>query len=403
MATTKTQKPIKINLPEYHSGQEAVVAELTRFSVICTGRRWGKTTAMVRIIIEHMLAGKSVGLWIPDFQTYLEPYWHLLTTILPPELITKLNGQQHIIRLATGGMLRIFTAEKEDSGRSMKFDLVVIDEAALVQKIVKMWNAVIRPTIIDTGGSAIFTSTPRGKDGFWQLSELRFTDPRWSLHHARTIDNPHLPQEERDEIEALPRNNPIVRQEYYAEFIQEGGSVYPAQIVWEPNDIDYDAYVRIGIDLAKMSDYTVVSIWDDQNRQLAMHRWNQQSWEAIVDKIVLILSKWRNADVIVDATGVGNAVCDQIEEHLPALSYDRFIFTMTSRNRILENLALHMDDSNCCWLEDDIQKSELEGFRRLMKSGRVVLECSAPHDDTVMAAAMALSLDIPQKYEGLLN
>lgn len=400
---TKRPKKINLNLPEYHPGQQSIVDSLSRFSVICTGRQWGKTTLMVRLAVEAMLKGKKVGLWLPDFQTYLEPYWERLMEVLPKELITKASTQQHVIRLLNKGSLHIFTCEKKRAGQGHTLDLALIDEAATIKTIVEMWNKTIEPTIRIRRGKAIFTSTPDGRDGFWQLSERRHTDDEWSLHHARTIDTPYLEDDERQKILALPRNNAAVRQEYWAEFIEEGGSVYPVQIVWEPNDIDYTQAVRIGIDLAKMSDYTVISIWDDQNRQLELHRWNQQSWESIVDKIVYILSKWRNADVIIDGTGVGNPVCDQIEEKMPHLTFDRFIFTQTSRNRILEGLALYMDDQACQWLDDDIQKSELEGFRRLMRNGRVCLESSAPHDDTVMAAAMALSLDIPQVYAGLLN
>lgn len=399
----KTKTKIRVNLPEYHPGQQRIVDNLTRFSVICTGRQWGKTTLLVRIAVEHMLAGKKVGLWLPTLGEYLEPYWERFMEVIPKELIVKASTQSHAIRLINGASLHIFTCEKKRAGQGHTLDLALVDEAATVKDILEKWNKIIMPTLAIRGGTAILTSTPNGRDGFWQLSELRHTNPLWSLHHAPTFDTPYLLDEERAIYLALPRENSIVRQEYYAEFIEAGGSVYPPQLVWEPNEIDYDAYVRIGIDLAKMSDYTVVSIWDDQNRQLAMHRWNQQSWEAIVDKIVSILTRWRNADVIIDGTGVGNPVCDQIEEKLPSLTFERFIFTQTSRNRILENLALHMDDKNCCWLDDDIQKSELEGFRRLMRNGRVVLECSAPHDDTVMAGAMALSLNIPQVYQGLLN
>jgi hypothetical protein len=47
----------------------------------------------------------------------------------------------------------------------------VVDEAALVPSDV--WNFILRPTIAQTMGSAVFISTPKGRNWFYDLCSAR--------------------------------------------------------------------------------------------------------------------------------------------------------------------------------------------------------------------------------------
>ncbi len=117
--------------------------------------------------------------------------------------------------------------ENERAGRSRKYHVALIDEAAFTKNnMMKIWQTAIKPSLLDYQGSCIVASTPNGIDTdnfFYNIC----TDPQhgFMTYHAPTHTNPYLPAEELEKLER--ENHPLVyKQEYLAEFIDWGGEAF---------------------------------------------------------------------------------------------------------------------------------------------------------------------------------
>ena len=60
----------------------------------------------------------------------------------------------------TGSLISLKGCENYDSLRGVGINFLVIDESADVSEIA--WTAILRPTLADTKGRALFAGTPKG-------------------------------------------------------------------------------------------------------------------------------------------------------------------------------------------------------------------------------------------------
>src|SRR5579875_3415693 len=117
-----------------------------RFKAIRCGRRWGKTTYGEIVACEAALEGKTVGYFVPTYKFQTEVY-NDITRYLAPVIVSSSKMEQ-VIRLITGGRIDFWTLEDERAGRSRKYHLVIIDEAAFSKpETMDTWERSIKPTL----------------------------------------------------------------------------------------------------------------------------------------------------------------------------------------------------------------------------------------------------------------
>ncbi len=311
-------------------------------------------------------------------------------------VISRSNETERRIELLTGGTLEFWTLEDPDAGRSRKYQRIVIDEAAKVRHLERAWNESIRPTLTDLVGDADFYSTPKGLDFFWRLY-VRGTDreePDWACWQRPTSDNPFISS---DEIEGLRRQLPerVYRQEVLAEFIADSGGVF--RKVREA--VDYgrrancmqaepDRFYSTGIDLARIEDFTVITVVDDNGRQVYHERFNQISWERQIGCIVEVYRRFGGA-AYVDSTGVGDPIFERLR--LAGLDVQPYQFTSGSKERLIDSLAMQLERGNLRLMDIPEQENELCAFAYELTPSRNV-RMGAPegmHDDCVISLALA--------------
>src|SRR4029077_7450002 len=87
--------------------------------------------------------------------------------------ISSSSRNMGIIRTTTGGRIELWTLEDEKAGRSRRYHLVIIDEAAFTKpNATAVWEKAIRPTLLDFRGAAIIASNTNGihEDNlFWRI------------------------------------------------------------------------------------------------------------------------------------------------------------------------------------------------------------------------------------------
>ena len=153
-------------LPKPHAGQREAMGKMRRFNVVACGRRWGKTTLGILRLSNPLLMGQPCGWFAPNYK-YLTEAWRDFNRVLKP-IIRLSNASEKRLELITGGSLDFWTLEDPDSGRSRKYQRVVIDEAAKARHLELAWNEAIQPTLTNLEGDADFYSTPKGLDFFWK-------------------------------------------------------------------------------------------------------------------------------------------------------------------------------------------------------------------------------------------
>lgn len=147
--------------------------------------------------------------------------------MIPKALIKSKNMTDLTIELTNGSIIALKGAEDADNLRGKKVHRVVLEEAAYMKAYV--WTDILRASLADTMGEALFISTPRGANWFHKLYQLGVskTDPEWASFHFTIYDNPHIPPSEIEKIKASPEISSITwRQEYLAEVFANVGQVY---------------------------------------------------------------------------------------------------------------------------------------------------------------------------------
>jgi phage terminase large subunit-like protein len=177
-------------------------------------------------LAEHAIcAGQNVGIFAPDYKILAETFNELAHDLSPLKVASsKIEG---VFRAATGGRADFWSLDNERAGRSRKYHLVIIDEAAFAKpNMLDIWERAIKPSLLDYVGGALVLSTPNGSDPenfFYRIC----TEPKFGFteYHAPTAMNPYLPPSEIARLEA--ENHPLVyRQEYLAEFVDWSGAAF---------------------------------------------------------------------------------------------------------------------------------------------------------------------------------
>lgn len=157
--------------------------ELTRFrfSVVVVHRRGGKTVDMINVLVNAALYNNRGNARF----AYVAPYmkqakqvaWDYVKefTFMIPGI--HYNESELSVTFPNGAKIRLYGADNANSMRGLYFDGVVLDEYADMKPYV--WGEVLRPTLSDHQGWAIFIGTPKGINSFHELYHEAALKDNW--------------------------------------------------------------------------------------------------------------------------------------------------------------------------------------------------------------------------------
>ena len=223
----------EIFLPELHEKQIEIVENQSRFKVLSAGRRWGKTLLGCWLCIAYALEGKRAWWVAPTYTMALEGWRELRQIAVDYGVIVK-EAERTIIT-PNGGMVSVRSADNPDRVRGAGLDFIVLDECAFIKE--QTWTEVLRPTLSDRMGSALFISTPKGYNWFQRLFEDAQNREGWATWTLPTSSNPLVPLSEL-EIAKEEVGSFLYSQEYEAQFVEAtGGLIKPEYFKFYDDEI----------------------------------------------------------------------------------------------------------------------------------------------------------------------
>ena len=208
--------------------QQTVADNPSRFKVVVAGRRFGKTHLAIRELCYHAKdPNREVWYISPTYRQSKQIVWRKLKHKLQDlKWSKKVNESELTITLKNGSTIALKGADNADSLRGVGLDFMVMDEFADIDP--EAWYEVLRPTLADKQGGALFIGTPKGI-GNWahDLYNMPEDSADWASFQYTTIDGGNVKPEE---IEAARRDldERTFRQEFLATFETYAGRIYYA-------------------------------------------------------------------------------------------------------------------------------------------------------------------------------
>lgn len=239
-----------------HEGQSDVFRDLflnksCRYSVVNCSRGWGKsflaataaTTAVFELLqLAERIPNKTVYIIAPTYDQVTDIYYPLLAYDLGLEDVA-IKSSRDLGRFVFDKHveLRLLSYEAVERMRGKGAYFVVWDEVSSCSRGIdpkEAWESVVRPCIATrwsnkralaygakSPGRALFISTPKGFNYFYDLYNFQELDPRWKSYHFDYTKSPFLDPEEieKDRVNMDPVK---FASEYLASFKESGNNVF---------------------------------------------------------------------------------------------------------------------------------------------------------------------------------
>lgn len=295
------------------------------------------------------------------------------------------------------------SADTPETLEGFGYDKAFLNEAGIILKDDYLWNNAIKPMFWDyPDAKVVIGGTPKGGGGVFEKL-ARFgkdeTQSRYKTFHYTSFDSPfeHIHAEIREDM----KNNPerVNLQEVYAEFLEDTGIVFRNFLrimdAVPSKPITGHRYI-MGVDLAKVEDFTVIAVYDaTNNRQVYQARFNKIDWGMQKARIASTAQHFGDsngpASVIIDATGVGDPIVEDLGRL--GIPVDPIKFTNDQKRQMIEKLVTWIETGRIHMLNIPETVEELRQFTYDIseKTDRVMYNApSGMHDDIVIAHALAV-------------
>jgi hypothetical protein len=275
----------------------------------------------------------------------------------------------------------VATSAASDAGRSYAVSLLLMDEAAFIEGVDKIYTS-IKPTIA-TGGGAIALSSPNGVGNWFHRmyseAEIGKNDFKaiklpWHLHPDRDVS-----WEERERANMSSRE---FAQEYDCDFLGSGNSVVEPDLlsfyeetyiqdpverrfmggdfwIWQYPDYSKSYIVCADVARGDGSDYSAFHVIDTATCEQVAEYKSQIDTRTYGNMLVSVAAEYNNALLVVENANVGwDVIQTIIEKNYPKLYYSPRAYG-----------EMHMDK----WLDKLDKDQTVPGFTTSAKTRPLVI------------------------------
>lgn len=386
--------------------QQSIFDSKARYKIVVKGRRFGLTKGAANDFIKCALAGSfKKGLWVDvvnsNIDRYIERYFLPHLNKLPKSMWDWKKQSKMV--LINGAYIDFRSAEHPETLEGFGYDKAFLNEAGIILKKEYLWNNAIQPMFWDYPNvKVVVGGTPKGGRSLFEALAKRGEGEDKSLYetfHYTSFDSPfsHIHKAIQEDMKQMPER--VIQQEIYAKFLEDTGVVFRNFL--EIMDATLQKPIKghryvIGVDLAKVEDFTVLAVYDaTNNRQVYQARFNQIDWGMQKSRIVETSKHFGNSDgpaaVVIDATGLGDPIVDDLGRM--GIPVDPIKFTNDQKRQMIEKLANWIELNRLHMLPIEETKNELANFTYDISEVTDRIRYSAPvgfHDDIVIAHALAV-------------
>ena len=207
-----------------HDAQMEIFKSEARFKVISAGRRFGKSRLAAWVLLIKALQSTSKDVFYvgPTFQQSKDIMWGMLKE-LGRDVIKAAHENTAVLTLINDRKIYLKGSDRPDTLRGVGLEYVVLDEYASMKP--EVWEMILRPTLADVKGGAMFIGTPAGKNHFYKLFLEAQENDDWEAFQFNSTDNPLLDPKE---IQAAKSSmsTQAFRQEFEATFESFSGGIF---------------------------------------------------------------------------------------------------------------------------------------------------------------------------------
>ena len=220
------------------------------------------------------------------------------------------NAKDKVIELSNNSTIRMGSINQVDSVVGRSYDLIIFDEAALVDGR-DAFNVALRPTLDKDNSKAIFISTPRGRNNYFAEFYYRgFSEefPEWASIKATYHENPRVSESDIIEAKKTMSANEFA-QEYMADF-----NVYEGQIwsfnhetqIAELNNFDtsgMDVFAGLDVGYKDPTAFCVIAYDWDEKKYYVLDEYldSERTTEQHATEIQKMIDKWDIDWIYIDS------------------------------------------------------------------------------------------------------
>jgi phage FluMu gp28-like protein len=331
------------------------------------------------------------------------------------------------ISFVDGGRL-LFRNSSQNGARGLEsVSDILIDECAFVDDIDGIYSAVLpATTMVGDNAKIIIVSTPNGQKGwFWQkLSNnnngkniveicesvkkellppmISWVDNvgwckiilHWLAHPVFSIKKETYLKDLKSKFQL---SEDMVNQEYNLSFTNSNNAVFSIDAIyksiktkWE-NDV-VDAIYYMGLDTSTIgNDYTVLTVLKqvvNQYHLIAMYRENKLSYATNLKNIDVLIKKFNPLICAIEVNSSGQIYFEELSNQHLNVDFKIVKTTSSSKPKMIEKLAMFLEDGVLLIPDDSIVIDELQSFSR---NGTKLEAIAGKHDDIVMSLAFAIT------------
>jgi len=355
-----------------HPGQRRwLEGSIRRENVLVTGNRWGKSFVAAIKVIHHALY-RPRPLRFDDSGRY-----RIITASITQDqaniifdqvlrFVRQSNLLQPLVKSVTrtpyprmtfGNGVTVESRSTQNRGEYLlgnDYDLFIYDEVAFEKDPEYVVEEIIQMRLADREGRLDLVSTPNGKNWFYKRVREILTGKRPG--YAQSGDSRENKYISQDFLEERVRyfTERRLKQNIMGQFVDSGGEILKGAYIdaamnnnqrgFSPTASDSDmigmknTMFLSGWDLARKRTATVgvtVAVSEGKAQIVALERFRMFDWEVVINKI-----KQRQIEypgqLIVDATGLGDVIAEQLREFNPLC----VVFTAATKSELLTNVEL---------------------------------------------------------------
>tara|TARA_R100000789_G_scaffold2751_1_gene6292 strand:+ start:692 stop:1942 length:1251 start_codon:yes stop_codon:yes gene_type:complete len=313
---------------DLHPAQLEIFNSEKRFKIVAAGRRFGKSYLSAWLLLINAIQSESKDVFYvgPTFQQAKDIMWGMLKD-LGKDLIVAAHENTAVLTLINGRKIYLKGSDRPDTLRGVGLAYCVLDEYANMKP--QVWEQIIRPTLSDVQGGALFIGTPAGKNHFFDLYNDAFEDDDWEAFQFTSIDNPFILEKE---IKAASKSMSSMsfRQEFEASFESFSGGIFKEEWFKVDEEPEEGHYV-IAIDPAgfeaiekernlkrsRLDETAIAIVKIDRDKwwvkDILHGRWNIKE---TAKKILHSAIKVESATVGIETGSLRNAILPYLEDEM---------------------------------------------------------------------------------------